>query len=221
MKPYFQDEQTTIYHGDSLEVLASLSPVDGGFIFTDPPYNVGMDYGEQVNDSQPPEVFLAWTALWLERARLVAPTMSVYTPKKWLPKFWNILGHDFHQIVLSWNPHGRILNRYISQYAAILTNAEPGKPVKDHWGGIKSTAQGFYFHEDHFDHPGYTSEHVTGLALSRLHDEAGTVIDPFSGTGTSLYCAKARGMKGIGIEKEERWCEIAAERLSQGVLALS
>ena len=110
---------------------------------------------------------------------------------------------------------------YRRNYEMILVAEKPGAAGKWYGGsaqanvirisGIKPSAD---------DHPTPKPVGLMGLFV-RLHSE-GTdlVLDPFMGAGTTLYAAKQQGRRAIGIEIEERYCEIAAERLSQEVLAL-
>lgn len=65
------------------------------------------------------------------------------------------------------------------------------------------------------DHPAPFPEALPSRAIQATTAEL--VCDPFSGSGTTLVAAKNLGRKAIGIEIEERYCEIAANRLSQEI----
>jgi DNA modification methylase len=74
---------------------------------------------------------------------------------------------------------------------------------------------GYFFREETYAHPGYTSQDVTKRVLSSFAPASDLVIDPFCGSGTTLRAAKDLGIKSIGIEIEEKYCRIAVERLRQ------
>lgn len=65
-------------------------------------------------------------------------------------------------------------------------------------------------------HPAPFDKSIPGRCIEATG--ATTVLDPFAGSGTTLVAAKEAGVSAIGVELEERYCEIAARRLSQGVL---
>ena len=68
------------------------------------------------------------------------------------------------------------------------------------------------------DHPAKFPELLPSRLIRLLSSKSDAVVDPFMGSGTTLAAAETLGRKAIGIEVSERYCELAAKRLSQGVL---
>ncbi len=81
----------------------------------------------------------------------------------------------------------------------------------------------WYFNAYAGDNNGHSSKKpdgIIGRILLTASNESDLILDPFLGSGTTAYCAKKLGRKCIGIEIEERYCEISAKRCSQEVLNL-
>lgn len=71
-----------------------------------------------------------------------------------------------------------------------------------------------------FDHPTVKPVAVVSKMIRLGTIEGETILDPFAGSGTTGRAAKDLGRKAVLIEREERYCEIAARRMAQEVLAL-
>jgi site-specific DNA-methyltransferase (adenine-specific) len=87
--------------------------------------------------------------------------------------------------------------------------------IQHEWRGATRGVE----HGDHF-HPTQKPLAVMRWCLGLLPDGTSVVGDPYMGSGSTLRAAKDLGMKAVGVEIEERYCEIAAKRLAQEVLDL-
>lgn len=214
--PYYKDSLATLYCADARAIMPELDLADA-FCFCDPPYNVGKEYGKWF-DAMSDEDYLRFCGEWIADVKR-CKAACLYTPAKWIREYWQMLGSDWRQIVMTRNAAGAIRNSFQNFFSSLLTNAKPAGKPKDWWHNIACPGMGYFFREETYAHPGYTSAAVTNKVLSELC-EAPLVIDLFAGTGTTLVCAKVRGLKSIGVEIDERWCELAASRLAQEVLPL-
>jgi modification methylase len=237
MIPYYQDDAVTIYHGDCREVLPSLSGV--GMVLTSPPYNLNGDGNKSGgtyfanladgyathSDDMPHEEYVAWQheVLALAWATLSDDGAIYYNHK---PRVGGervrlpleLVPDDLPiRQVITWD-RGSGFNRqftyYVPTYEWVLLIAKPAfrtntRSVDDVWR-IPFEVGG--------EHP---APFPLSLALTAIGStDAAQVLDPFMGSGTTLRAAKDLGRKAIGIELDERYCEIAAKRMGQEVLAL-
>ena len=205
-------QRNHLTNSDALAFLKSL-PDKCCDIFTDPPYNVGKDYGDMVDDNR--SDYPEWITEILTECKRVSNVLIVYVPKKWNLLYWNVLGEDFREIILPFRPRGAIRYGYSNQFNKLLTNATPsGTPVLNVWENMPQPAHGFFFREETYNHAGYTSEAITNKAIVELCS-SDVICDPFMGTGTTAVCAVKNGKSYIGSELNPEYIKIAEDRLKR------
>lgn len=224
IQPYYEQDGITIYHGDCREILPLLQQFD--VTITDPvwPNSVFPSV------SGPAQLF-AEAATLLTGSRLVVHLGCTSDPR-----FLLGVPARFPFVRVSWlryarpSYRGRILVG--SDVAYVFGSIPPSRPGRHVLSGevvarnnsnkLQNTGRGTDSSDDcdygSLPHPSPRRyEHVSWLV--GIYGDGG-VMDPFCGTGTTLEAAKRAGWPAVGIEIEERYCEIAAKRLSQGVLSL-
>ena len=208
IKPYYQEGGITLYHGDCLEILPFLPKSD--LLLTDPPYGIGKD-GQKastgVHGGRKAYEFKGWdiTRPSQKHFRLMYNSASKHI-------IWG--GNYFADFLpaeqkwLVWDKGQRI-------------NQSDGELAYTSIGGALRiyTLNRVALMLDGAEHPAQKPLKLIEWCLS-LVPNATTILDPFLGSGTTAVAAKNLGRKCIGIELEERYCEIAVNRLRQGVLAL-
>ncbi len=238
MTPYYQDDHCTIYHGDTLEVLWTLDAVDA--VVTDPPYASGSRLEAAKSSSgamlragrfadRPIELDQMTTTgfVWMMRAvaqacRPLLPDggsfLSFIDWRQW-PNLVGALETCNYRVqgMVVWDKgHFGLGNGFRAQHE-LICHASKGVPtIYDKGTGNVLR----WSREQPIDHPSPKPEELMEQLTAVVSPSGGTILDPFMGSGTTLRAAKNIGRKAIGIEIEERYCEIAAKRLAQEVLPL-
>ena len=200
-----------LIQGDCLDVMRDMGDKSVDFGFVDPPYNVNKDYGIY-KDNLPEKEYFIWCEKWINELKRICKTFAVYPPKKHLLWFWNQLP-DHYQIICAWSPEGAIRSNFIHQYIPLLVPNKPLKRTKDHWWNVQVSGLGYYYREEKFDHPGQTSLDITGRIINAFTNIGDTVLDCFSGIGTTGHYCVTHNRNFIGIEIDEGYFKIAQERI--------
>ena len=197
--------------GDCLDVMRGMDDNSVDFGFTDPPYNVGKDYGTY-KDNLPENEYFDWCVEWITELQRVCKTVAIYPPKKHLLWFWNKFP-DHHQIICAWSPSGAIRGNFVHQYIPLLVPNKPVKRLKDHWWNVQVPGLGYYYKEEKFNNPGQTSMDITGRVIDGFTLPGDVVLDCFFGIGTTpVYCA-THERSFIGIEIDPTYFSIAQKRI--------
>ncbi len=206
-KPYYDHAGITIYHGDCLEIMPVLEKVD--LALTDPPYGIAAKWVGGFSDKH------GWGKSHLEKNE--RNDWDVRIPLSEI--FELILKKSANQII--WG--GNYFELPLSRCWLVWNKPERGFTLAEAelaWTNADNVIRVFDLnrHENGRVHP--TQKPVKlmlkCLSLSWTNDCL-KILDPFMGSGTTLVAAKELGRRAIGIEIEERYCEIAAERLAQEV----
>lgn len=206
-KPYYQDSAVTIYHADCREILPHLPKVD--LVLTDPPYGIGRD-GSKFSTGPTGGGRKAYEFLGWDGNRPAPDTFATILQAAPRHVIWG--GNYFADLLpptmrwLVWDKGQRIAQSdgelaWTSEQKALRIFTENRVAIQN----------------DGAVHPTQKPESLMRWCLG-LYPEAGTILDPFMGSGTTLRAAKDLGRKAIGIELEEKYCEIAARRMAQEVL---
>lgn len=258
---YYSDNHCAIAHGDCLEVLPELGPVD--MVFTSPPYLNQRGYGLDDFDWHavvPPalaSVNLGDTGQMLVNLGLIHHQGRVV-------RYWDVLIEACETVGLRlfgwyvWDQlagipgvfGGRLAPSHewifhFNRQSVDLPKTTPCKLAGTYQPGTTRRKKGHdapvrfgrncrigetkiadsvfrktrAYKHDSSVHPAVFPHHLATACIKAMPGE--TVLDPFVGSGTTLRAAKDLGRKAIGIEIEERYCEIAAKRLAQEVLPLA
>lgn len=248
MRPYYEHNGITIYHGDCREILPTLEEVDA--IITDPPYSSGgmyrsdraapttskyqlshettREYAAFAGDNRDQRSFEKWIDSWASSAlRLVPSGGGIAVFIDWrnvscVVDALQVAGWVYRGLTpwhkgMDLRPNKGWFRRNIEfivwgSAGPLLTGAKADGVC---WDGM------FVSRVDAGDKQHQTGKPVDLMTqMLSVRQEWTRFLDPFAGSGSTLVAAKSLGRRAIGIELEERYCEIAARRLDQEVLAL-
>lgn len=210
MKPYYEHAGITIYHGDCREILPTLPKCD--LLLTDPPYGIGRDGGREssgVHGGRKAYEFKGWDSH--------IPAGEVFEQMFKATRHQIVWGANYftHHLPgsmgwLVWDKGQRI-----AQSDGELAFTSFDKALRIY------TLNRVALMTDGAVHPTQKPVALMTWCIAQAPEGVQTVLDPFMGSGTTLVSAKAAGLTAVGIEREEEYCEIAANRLSQEVMVFA
>ena len=235
-KPYHEEPGITIYHGDCRSILPEIPAGSVDLVLTDPPYGISGQQDEAsivVNGHAPfMRHFGEWDKAW-SPARLLSDANLLLRPggsliafmaHAWIAAFGDTpLIEKKLGVWVKTNPAPRIRPGYQAGTEFWAWQAKDGASPTWNGGFLQSNAiitPNANSCENGLQHPTQKPLRLIRGFMERHSNTGDLILDPFMGSGTTLVAAKQLGRRAIGIEIEEKYCEIAAKRLAQEVLPL-
>ena len=209
MTPYYSDDLVTIYNSDCREWMP-----EADVIVTDPPYGMAYRHGARKGGLR-----------FGQDEQAIVGDFEPFDPAF-------LLDHGLPTVLFGAN---HFVDRLPAARGWLVWDKRDGTASNDQsdaelaWTNVLSVARVYSARwsgahrvgrerRDGRDHPNQKPVALMAWVLGFM--PAGTVLDPFMGSGSTLVAAKEAGRRAIGIEIEERYCEIAANRCRQEVLGL-
>lgn len=234
VEPYYADDAVTLYHADCADVLPMLGGVD--LVLTDPPYSlsVASDHENKPGRGTRRLNFFEGDTNWTAMTGAIVERVVASSQKASAAYVW--CGHrQFGALVDALERQG-FLTRFLVWRKSCPVPAPPGVGWDSaaelcvyafregrKWMPPTGTKVPNVIDADSYrhgqpgkqDHP--TQKPVPTASLPILYSTApgDVVLDPFVGSGTTLRAAKDLGRRAIGIEINERYCDVAARRCAQ------
>ena len=205
LKPYYQKDGITIYNGDCAEVLPKLGQFD--LLLTDPPYGIATIWKGGAGGASSWKIPASKTHEWDGETPDAAIAESLQHTENAI-----IWGGNYYSLppMRGWLVFDKALPDTFTIGCCELAWTSLDQPIKrltiPHVQATKGKI-----------HPTQKPLALMRWCLGFVPD-ATTILDPFMGSGTTLLAAKLEGRQAVGIELSEEYCEIAANRLAQGVL---
>lgn len=247
MTPYYADDLVTLHHGDCLDVLVAMADESVDVTVTSPPYNMGLvpggngrgmyrpgannkagrfrdGYGQH-NDAMDQDAYDDWQRTVLAELWRVTRLAIFYNhrPRVEHGTLRDPLGNDFgiplRQRII-WNRKTGIdvtLRAFCTRGEYVYLFAKPDFELASHSMSGMGDVWDLGMAHDEPEHPAPFPLSLPWRCITATAD-AHIILDPFAGSGTTLRAAKDEGRHAIGVELEERYCEIAARRLAQDTL---
>ena len=226
MKPYFEEKGITVYQGDCLDVLKEIPVNVPQSIVTDPPFAFTGGISNGMTSIASDQFFVHW---WNDVAKAIMRVMredaSGFIWCDW--RTANLIANGFSRGDYSkWR-----VSQMLHHHREMIGQGKPFRSTVDmiaYFRGPKNKAEtipnttpnfisSYWYYGKHPHHP---SEKSLEIASKLVGWCEGDILDPFMGSGTSLVAAKMAGRNAIGIEMEEKYCEVAAKRLQSTVRSL-
>lgn len=211
--PYREDATTTLYLGDCRNVLPTLAPESISLVCTDPPYGVNFSHGQEPSNrwaSRFNDVRIVGDAApfdpvpLLQFRRLVLFGANHYADKLPSSPTW-----------LVWDKRDASTVNSMADCELIWSNCGgPARLFHHLWNGFARASEKDIARV----HPTQKPVALMVWLLEQFSRPGDVILDPYMGSGTTLVAAKMLGRKAIGVEIEERYCEIAVRRLQQQVM---